>query len=448
MYLNSHKPKRQDSPWRVLTLVILIIGGVYVIREQMGDASWAHPFDPTPTPTRSAESFFDEAETLYAEGALDEALSAFRQAFAIDSEDNVALFRLVRLMIIRGHTREVLEEYGERLQSKELGDAQTMAVLGMALDWHALFNTQDLLPVYVTLGVVDQDEVQKADWVYDPERIGRRLVQTAQKLCERAIRLDNDLPEAHAYLAEALADRGRYEEAQAAAQTAINLNPNIPDTHRAMAYVYEVQGEYAQAIEYYQAAIQTHSKLDFLYIALGKNYRAIGFREQLYGQWEEAQPYFEQAVAAFEQAIKLDPQNPSSYDEIGWTYGHFMGEKRETKQKGVDYLEEALSQDPEYAMAYRHLGQVYYYGLRNYEEAIPNLEKAIELGDIPAVDKAMCHIMLGWSYYTLDVREHGTEKACVNATPHFESALEVLLKLPQRELDLENLAHQGLDACQ
>ena len=64
MYLGSRKPKRQDSPWRVLTLVILIVCGVYIIREQIGEADWTRPFDPTATPTRSAEHYFEEAETF------------------------------------------------------------------------------------------------------------------------------------------------------------------------------------------------------------------------------------------------------------------------------------------------------------------------------------------------------------------------------------------------
>ncbi len=448
MYLNQRKPRRQDAIGRVLVLVVLIIAGLYIVREQVTGAGWTRPFDPTPTPTRSAESFFEEAEALYAEGLLDQAIVAYREAFAIDPEDNVALFRLVRLMVIRGQSGRALEAYGQRLQDETLGDARTLTALCKALDWHALFNSEEMLSTYVALEVIKQDEVQAEDWVYDPEKVTRQLFQAAQKVCERAVRADRELPEAHAYLAEVLADRERYEEAQASAQRGIDLNPNILDTHRAMAYVFETQGEYARAIEYYQAAIQVNDKLDFLHVALGKNYRAIGYRLQLYGEWDKAQPYFEQAVAAFEQAIALDPKNPSSYDEIGWTYGHYMAQDREMMRKGIDYLEEALAQDPDYALAYRHIGQIYYYGMHNYEEAIPNLERAIELGNIPLVDQAICHIMLGWSYYTLELREQGREQACVNANPHFEAAMETLLKLPRRELGWEDLATQGMNACQ
>ena len=446
MYLGSRKPKRRDSPWRVLVLVVLVIGGLYVLREQFAGANWTRPFDPTPTSTRTAESYFDEGESLYDEGLLDEAIIAYRDAFRADPQDNVALFRLARLMVVSQRTAEVLEQYGARLQDAELGDARTLAVLGMALDWHAVANSEDLLPLYIELDVLKDEDVLADDWEYSRERMARQLVRAAQKVCERALRLDPDLPEAYAYLAESLADRERFEEGEVAAQTGVELNPNLPDTQRALAYVYEVQGEYELALQAYEAAIAAHPRLSFLHIAVGKNYRAIGYRLNLEGKWDDSMPYFEQAVASFEEAIKWSPAKPESYDEIGWTYGHYMGDDRETKQRGVDYLEEALSQNPEYALAYRHLGQVYY-DLRNYEEAIPAFEKAIELGDLPPADAILIRIMLGWSHYVLDESDDDIDDPCVRALPHFRSAWDILDQLPQRELGLEMLARQGLDTC-
>jgi tetratricopeptide (TPR) repeat protein len=446
MYLDSHKPKRRDSPWRVMVLVVLIIAALYVLREQLGGASWARPFDPTPTPTRSAESYFDEAESLYDEGLLDQAISSYELAFRADPDDNVALSRLVRLMVIRGRSGEALAQYGARLQDEERGDARTLAVLGMALDWHALFNTEELLPVYTQLGVIDEKEVQADDWVYTREQVARELVRVAQRICEQAIRLDADLPEAYAYLAEALADRERYEEAESVAQTAVDLNPNSPDTQRALGYVYEVQGEYELAIEAYKAAIAAHPRLGFLQLAVGQNYRAIGYRLQLENKWDEAKPYLDQAVAYFEEAIKVDPSDPLNYDEIGWTFGHYMGADREVKQRGVDYIEEALGQDPGYALAYRHLGQIYY-DLQNWEEAIPAFEKGLELGDLLPTDAIWSHILLGWSYYVLDDNDEDTDR-CARALPQFQSAWDILEELPQRELGLEFQATQGLEACE
>jgi tetratricopeptide (TPR) repeat protein len=442
MYIGPRTPRRRDSPWRVLVLTILIIGGLYVLREQLTGASWARPFDPTPTPTRSAESYYDEAEALYDEGLLDPAIDAYRNAVNRDPQDNLALYRLARLMVYRHRTTEVLAQYGTRLQDEELGDARTFAVLGLALDWHAAQNEEQLLPVYLELGVVSPEEVQAEDWVYDPGQMADELVRAAQKACEHALRLDADLPD----LAEALADRERFDEALTTAETGLELNPNLPDTQRALAFVYEKQGLYEQAVQAYAAAIEAHPRLGFLYLSLGRNHRAIGYDLNLEGRWQDSSPYFEQAVAAFEEAIKLDPADPTGYDEIGWTYGHYMGDDREVKQRGVDYLEEAIAQDPEYGLAYRHLGQVYY-DLRNYEETIVSLDKAVEIGGLAPADAVLSEIMLGWSHYALDRADDKVEDPCANALPHFQAAWDVLDQLAQRELGLESLAQEGFDTC-
>jgi tetratricopeptide (TPR) repeat protein len=384
---------------------------------------------------------------LYDEGLLDAAIDAYRNAVKRDPQDNLALARLTRLMVYRHRTTEVLAQYGTRLQDEELTDARALAVLGLALDWHALHNSEQLLPVYLELEVIVAEEVQAEDWEYDTERMAREIVRAAQKASERALRLDPDLPEAYAYLAEALADRERFDEALVAANTGLELNPNLPDTQRALAFVREKQGQYEEAVQSYAAAIEAHPRLGFLYVALGRNHRAIGYQLILEGRSKDAAPHFEQAVAAFEEAIKLDPEDPESYDEIGWTYGHFMGDDREVKQRGVDYLEEAIAHSPDYSMAYRHLGQVYY-DLRNYEETVVALDKALELGDLPVSDTVLAHIMLGWSHYALDRADDKEEGPCSAALPHFRAAWDVLDQLPQRELGLESLARQGLDTCQ
>ena len=143
----------------------------------------------------------------------------------------------------------------------------------------------------------------------------------------------------------------------------------------------------------------------------------------------------------------IAPDDVSSYDEIGWTYGHYMGDEREVKQRGVDYLEEALRKDPQYAAAYRHLGQVYY-DLRYYEEAIPAFEKGLELGGLSPTDAVWSHILLGWSHYVLDNDDEDVEDPCTNALPQFKAAWDILEELPRRELGLEFQATQGLEACE
>jgi tetratricopeptide (TPR) repeat protein len=123
-----------------------------------------------------------------------------------------------------------------------------------------------------------------------------------------------------------------------------------------------------------------------------------------------------------------------------------MGDDRGPKLRGVDYLEEAIDLDPEYALAYFHLGQIYY-DLQNWEESILVLERAIELSELSLSDKVWAHNLLGWSHYVLD-RNDKTQDPCVHASLHFRAAQDILDQLPQREPDLEMLTGQGLDTCE
>jgi tetratricopeptide (TPR) repeat protein len=82
------------------------------------------------------------------------------------------------------------------------------------------------------------------------------------------------------------------------------------------------------------------------------------------------------------EAIKLDPLNPLSYDQLGWTY-HTQGEYL----RAVDALEQALTVDPTYTRAWGRLGTIYYLR-QNYEQAIQLLPKAIELAQRDAYEQA------------------------------------------------------------
>jgi tetratricopeptide (TPR) repeat protein len=100
-------------------------------------------------------------------------------------------------------------------------------------------------------------------------------------------------------------------------------------------------------------------------------------------------------------------------------------------------FQRAIEVDPEYALAYGHLGWVYYFYQRDFEEAVKNFEKALELGGLTIGREAEFHIELGWSYYFLE--------GCEKALPHFEKALDLLEIEPDE--NLLNQAWEGYGKC-
>ena len=91
----------------------------------------------------------------------------------------------------------------------------------------------------------------------------------------------------------------------------------------------------------------------------------------------------------------------------------------------MTYLEKAIQIDPTRAKAHGRLGATYYVQ-RNFEAAIPALQKGIDLG----LDSIEFYYELGLSYAYLD--------RCEEAKPWLERALQVD---PQAQPALDGLAH-------
>jgi tetratricopeptide (TPR) repeat protein len=324
MYLEptiQRKRKRRSSPLRVLFLLALISAGVYVyviIRQEEIES----PFVLTPTPTRSALSYADEASERYLQGQLAEAIIAYEQAIVLEPNNVLLYVPLARLLALEGQPVEAIRR---AQQTTEMApeNAPAWAILGMAYDWN---------------GDV-------------PEAIDA---------CKRAIELDPTYAEGYAYLAEAYADAVRWADANKAIQTSLQLDDRSVDAHRNHGYVLEMQGNYWGAVEAYERALEIHPNLAYIHIAVGKNYRA------LYN--------LDAALSSFQRAIELDPDNAQAYYELGWTYLINLGDYEQAET----CLKQATDADPQLGRAFGALA-ITYWSRRNYEDAIPNFERAIKL---------------------------------------------------------------------
>ncbi len=336
MYIGRKPPRR--SPRLTLLLLLLIAAAsslVYYISAYQ--PQWAQPFEPTPTPTRTAQSYVLEAEAYYGQGQLDEAITAYEQAVSISPDDITAQIRLSQFLILSQRTLEALGQ-AEQAVLLEPSNAQAMATLCRALDW----------------------EGQYAE---------------AFDTCECAIELDSDYAEAYAYLAKVYVDTGDWISARQYSQQAIDLNYQSMDAHLHRGYVLEAQGRYRQAAEAYENAIFLHPKLAPLYISAGQNHRVLG--------------QFTQAIDLFEKATRLDPASAVGYDQLGWTY-YTAGEY----SRAIDTLEQATLIDPDYTAGWGHLGIVFYV-LQQYEEVIPALQQAIALAEKDYLLRARRVIVIG-----------------------------------------------------
>jgi tetratricopeptide (TPR) repeat protein len=336
MYI-GRKPQRR-SPRLILLLLVLIAAlslfDYYIWTYQ---PEWSKPFEPTPTPTRTPQSYILEAEAYYGEGQLDEAIAAYEQAVVISPDDTEARIRLAQFLSLRQRTAEATTR-AQQAVLLEPSNPKALTALCQALD-------------------------------------GESRYAEAFDACECAIELDPDYAEAYAYLAKVYVDTGDWIPARTYAEQAVDLDYQSMDAHYNQGYVLEAQGRYSQAVEAYENAIVLHPKLAPLYISAGQNHRVLG--------------QFTEAVDLFEKATRLDPASPVGYDQLGWTY-YTAGQY----SRAIDTLEQATLIDPDYTPAWGHLGIVYYV-LQQYEEVIPVLQQAINLAEQDYLKRARRVVVMG-----------------------------------------------------
>ena len=348
--------KPATNPYRLFFLITLILGGVWLIR-QVSVGKIQPLFLPTPTPTRTAQSYALEGDAQFAAGQLDAAITAYQEAVRVDPTNAEIWAKLARIQTYSTTLLTTDDAQRERLQEAldsinkavELNpdDSAVHAIRAFVLDWNAnptLFSEKE---VTAFLTEAEQEAV-------------------------RALQLDNQNTLALAFYAEILVDQQKWTQAEQYIRQAVERDDTLMDVHRVYAYVLESLGQYNQAIQEYDKAIAITPNLTFLYLRAGANYRRLAFgslneetRRQLY---DKSLEYFAKAARLNEQ---LGVKDPIPYLSIAKTYsqeGEFFIAARNV-QKALDFRPD----DPD---IYGQLGIVYFKS-RNYEGSIPALKCAI-----------------------------------------------------------------------
>jgi len=333
--MNRRKRRPNYFAWAIFILVVLF--GYYF--DQVYLPTQPNPFEPTPTPTRSPESFVTEAQALYEEGKLLPAIDAYQSAISASPQDASLYVALARIQVFAGEYEEA-QKNAENALLLNPNNALAHGVHAWALDFQG--NNGE-----------------------------------AQASIKEALRLDPNNALIHAYYVEILISSGfeGIEKAIDESKVALALNPNIVETHRARALLLEATTNYEEAIAEYLAAIDINPNIPDLYIGLGLNYRVL----QVY----------DDAVTAFTRANALNPADPYPDLYISRTYAT-IGEYA----KSLQYAETAVQDRPDDASLRGNLGVMYY---RNFfwPEAIQQLgytiyggltEDGVEIEGIPLVN--------------------------------------------------------------
>jgi len=280
----------------------------------------------TPTPTRSPESYQTEADDLFKQGKLTQAIEDYKSAISASPQNATLYVALARVQVWAGKYDEA-QKNAENAMLLDNNNAMALAVHAWALNFQSGKNGEALTDI------------------------------------EQAMAKDPNNAVIQSYYVEILVDSG-FENLQKAidlSRAAVALDPNIVETHRARGYLLNatnVDGSNAeQAIREYDEAIKINPNLALLYMEQGQNYRSISARDE--------------AIKAFTQANTLNASDPEPDYWISRTYATF-GEY----SKALQYAESAAVDAPSDPKYHGNWGVMFY---RNfyYDDAVRELGLAI-----------------------------------------------------------------------
>lgn len=355
-------------------------------------------FLPTPTVTRSPESYVTEAGQFFEQGKLTQAIQSYEQAVRATPNDASIYISLARTQVWAGKPLDA-QTNAENALLLNPNNSMAHAVRGWALDAQ-----KDYLASEVSI--------------------------------KRALELDPQNALAHAYYAELLADQyvegtGPFDalaKMSEESKLALSLGPGLLESHRARGYVYESTGNFSDAISEYELAVNINKHLADLHVSLGRSYRAL----QVY----------DKAVDSLTTANQLNPSDPTPLLYISRVYAT-IGEYVKAEQ----YAQQAVKTNPVDTALRGNLGVMYYRNLQ-WPEAADELSLVVNGGkdadgvEIKPFDLVPNSTRIAEYYFTYGLVLVKLER-CGEALPIFQKILSVV---PNDEIAVYN-ANEGIRLC-
>ncbi len=327
MYLKGSKwsmnRRRQRINWfRIVLLSLLIAGGLYL--DKFIIPNTPSPFEPTPTATRPPESYITDAQNLFKEGKLLQAIQAYQDAIAVKPNDPSIYVAMAQVQVFAGDYKGAQTSAEDALLLNP-NNSMAHAVRAWALDFQGDY----------------------AD---------------AETSIQKALELDPKNAIAHAYYAEILVDEGAdtIPKAITESQTAIALAPNTLETLRARGYVLQATANYQDSIQEYEAAAAINNNIADLHLQIGINYKALGIPDK--------------AIQEFSVANALNPTDWQAPYLISRTYA-YVGQFAKAQQ----YAQSAVNVSPTDPNLHGNLGVMYYHNA-DWSQAISELSLAVNGG--------------------------------------------------------------------
>ena len=203
-------------------------------------------------------------------------------------------------------------------------------------------------------------------------QIGR--LDASIELLRRAAAGNRDDPYFHNHLADALRNRGQYDEAFTECQEALRIRPDFPEAYVTLGNVLADQGQYDGAIAAAREALRLRPNYAVAHNNLGIALHNKGLLEE--------------SIAQARQAVRLEPHSAEFRNNLGRVL-----QDNGDIDEAIAERREAIRLKPDFAEAYNDLGNA----LRDHggvDESISLLQRSIQLRP----DYALAHWNLSLSY--------------------------------------------------
>jgi tetratricopeptide (TPR) repeat protein len=381
---------RRPPIWRLLLLFGLI--GVMLYINQVVVPATPPLFVPTPTVTRSPESFISQAQEAFSSGKITQAIQAYKDAINADPTNPSSFVTLARLQVYAGEYDAAIEN-AQNAMLKNPNNPTAHAVLGWALGFQ--------------------------------EKYGEAEVEI-----KKALSLDPNNALAHAFYAEILINQGDYtlyDQASEESKKARDLDPTLLEAHRARGLVLLNTQNLEEAVQEFQAALAINKNIPDLNLYLGVTYKALGD--------------YDLAQEALLAAYALNPTDTTALTELSRA---FFADGR--YPQAAQYAEEAIKVQPDDPRLYGNLG-ITYYKTGDFAKAIPPLALAVRGGaseDGTTVEGLPLDYGRVEEYYWYYGFALAKSNRCSEAVPIFQA---LLTGVPNDEIAVYN-ATEGLAICQ
>jgi len=410
---------RHHIPARVLLsllLVVLFASSFYFVRKIM-----------------LADKYFVKAIMADKKGSLDDSnksLLKARQYFSLYNSNISAL--LARNYTLQQKYDLAIEEYQETFRAHPYN---TSAILNTGYCYLQL-KRYDEAEKYFKWAIEIMPTFEQAYNDLGIIYYSKQQYDTALEQYKKAIEINKNYSEPHINLGNLYRSLKKLDLAIQEYEEALRINENLPETRQWLSGLYMERGQYDKAQEVLKPLLQIPAKTSAeSYILQGNIY--------------QKQRQHEKALAEYGKALKLKPNNPLIYHNMGLAYFYLQNHSL-----AEEYFKKALALKPAIAESNSMLGQIYllkkddrsalyyfesaartnprlkdvqfnigtiYLRLGDYDRAIAAYQEAVRIDP----QYAPAHYNLGTIYM-----ERGND---AEALVHFEQ----VLKNPSPQLDLK-----------